>query len=73
MPATLIFPLPSTPDPIYTNLWGELDDDTTQPSNTGAFETGINERDKQTCIVWGLPTLEPLTTATSYSLPNHTL
>ena len=48
---TLILPLPSTPDPIYTNLWGELDDNAIQPSDTEAFEMGINERDKETCIV----------------------
>ena len=52
---TLVLPLPSTPNPIYTNLWAQSDDDnTTQPSNTSAFETGINVRDENICILCGI-------------------
>ena len=47
---TLVLPLPSTPDVIYPNLWGECNT-TTQPSDTAAFEMGINERDNEACLV----------------------
>ena len=52
---TLILPLPPTPDPIYANLWTQSDDDnTTQSSNTSAFDTGINVHDEKACILCGL-------------------
>jgi len=47
---TLTLPLLSTPDVIYTNLWGECNI-TAQPSDTDAFGMGINESDNETCIV----------------------
>ena len=45
-PLTVKFPLLSTPAPIFTDLWDE--DDTTQSSDTTAFNEGIDERDDGT-------------------------
>ena len=48
---TLILPLPSTPNIIFTNLWDEANDNSTQLSDTVAFGEAIYESDQQTCIV----------------------
>ena len=71
---TVVFPLPSTPVPIFTDLWDE--DDTTQSSGTTAFNKGIDECDDGTCAVCGhvvilehchiIPRSEPQTVSCSF-------
>jgi 5-methylcytosine-specific restriction endonuclease McrA len=71
---TAKLPLSFTPAPIFTDLWDE--DDTTQPSDTTAFNEGIDERDDGTCAVCGhvvilehchiIPRSEPETVSCSF-------
>ncbi|KAF8966628.1 hypothetical protein BDZ97DRAFT_1917438 [Flammula alnicola] len=55
---TAILPLPSTPNVIFTDLW--CDYNTTQPSDTAAFDTGIDGRDNGVCIVCGFDDYQAL-------------
>lgn len=52
IPVSSFLPLSSTPAAKYTNLWGGQAS-TTQPSDTAAFETGIDRRDDGVCAVCG--------------------
>ena len=68
------FPLSSTPADVYTNLWVGIAS-TTQPSDTAAFDTGLDGRDHGVCVVCGfseevhhshiIPKAEPKTVSNS--------
>ncbi|CAA7266670.1 unnamed protein product [Cyclocybe aegerita] len=49
---TAVWPLPSIPNAIFADILADYN--TSQPSDTDAFDTGVEERDKSACIVCGV-------------------